>query len=446
MLRGYTTRLAALYTAIFAISVIVLGAVTLLATRAALESQFEDRISADSRAMVQEYATEGLTGIIEAIHERDLMPGQLDYGLDGPAGVKAGKLAGGKTRLGWSVLRMPDRQGEPDEIKVFTTQLPDGYLLKVGDDLDRTEILDRVIIQGFALALVGILVLGAISGYGLSRGIRRRLGAITGTAEAIIDGDLTRRVAVQGVHDDLDGLALTFNRMLDRIALLMESVRQVSSDVAHDLRTPLTRLRNRLESGLADPKGARAEVLEGALTDLDAILTTFAGLLRIAQIDAGARRAAFREVDLAVIAREVVEAFAPSAEEGGRKLIADATAPALVEGDTELLTQMLVNLVENGLHHTPPGSTIRVAVGAAPEPWLTVTDNGPGVPPGERERVQNRFYRLEQSRSTPGAGLGLALAAAVARLHQSSLQLGDAGPGLSVRAAFRLAGSKVRVL
>ena len=437
MLRGYTTRLAALYTAVFAVSVIVLGVVTLFATRTALEAQFEDRIRAESRAMVQEYATEGLNGIIEAIHERDLMAGQLDYGLDGPAGLRAGKLAGGRSVLGWSVLRMSTRRGEPEEVKLFTTQLPDGYLLKVGDDLDRTETLDRVVIEGFAWALLGVLALGAIGGYGLSRGIRRRLAAITGTAEAIIDGDLTRRVAVQGVHDDLDGLALTFNRMLDRIALLMESVRQVSSDVAHDLRTPLTRLRNKLESGLADPAGPRADVLEGALTDLDAILTTFTALLRIAQIDAGARRAAFREVDLAAIARDVVEAFAPSAEEGGRKLMAEAEGPVPVEGDAELLTQMLVNLVENGLHHTPRGSTIGVTAGGAPEPWLAVTDNGPGVPRAERERVQNRFYRLEQSRSTPGAGLGLALAAAVARLHQTSLQLTDAGPGLRVRVAFR---------
>jgi signal transduction histidine kinase len=446
MLRGYTTRLAALYTAIFAVSVIVLGVVTLLAARTALQAQFEDRIRAESRAMVQEYATEGLEGIIAAVHERDLMPGQLDYGLDGPGGVHAGKLAGGKTGLGWSVLRMPPRQGEPEEVKLFSTQLPDGYLLKVGDDLDRTETLDRVVIEGFAGALLGIVVLGALGGYGLSRGIRRRLAAITGTAEAIIDGDLTRRVAVQGAHDDLDGLALTFNRMLDRIALLMDSVRQVSSDVAHDLRTPLTRLRNKLESGLTDPAGPRAEVLEGALADLDAILTTFSALLRIAQIDAGARRAAFREVDLTIIARDVVEAFAPSAEEGGRKLMADIAGPALVEGDAELLTQMLVNLVENGLHHTLPGSVIRVTAGGAPEPWLAVIDNGPGVPQAERERVQNRFYRLEQSRSTRGAGLGLALAAAVARLHQTSLQLSDNGPGLKVLVPFRPAGPKVSVL
>jgi signal transduction histidine kinase len=441
MLRGYTARLAALYTGLFAVSVVVLGVVTLFATRAALEQQFDDRIRAESQALIREYETEGLTGIVEAVHERDLMPGALDYGLDGPDGVLTGKLSGTNAGPGWSVLRMKAHKDGVEAVRVFTADLPDGYRLRVGDDLERTESLDWVIIQGFAWAFVGILVLGAAGGYGLSRGIHRRLAAITGTAEAIIDGDLTRRVAVRGAHDDLDSLALTFNRMLDRIAVLMESVRQVSSDVAHDLRTPLTRLRNRLEAGLASPTAARTELLEGALSDLDAILMTFAALLRIAQIEAGARRAGFCEVDLSVIAANVVEAFAPSAEEGGRRLILEAS-PVMVDGDAELLTQMLVNLIENGLHHTPPGATVRVTAAGGAEPRLSVYDDGPGVPEAERERVLERFYRLEESRSTPGAGLGLALAAAVARLHQASLKLTDAEPGLRVSVVFL--GSKTQ--
>jgi signal transduction histidine kinase len=436
MFRSYTARLAALYTALFAISVFVLGVVTLLATRAALETQFEDRIRAESRAMVQEYVTEGLSGITDAIHERDVMPGELDYGLTGPGGLKAGRLADGTTPPGWSVLRLAVRGQGVESLRIFTTDLPDGLRLRVGDNLVQTQALDRAVIERFALAFVGILVLGALGGYGLSRGIRRRLVAITGTAEAIIDGDLSRRVAVGGDQDDLDSLALTFNRMLDRIAVLMESVRQVSSNVAHDLRTPLTRLRNRLEAGLTGPAAARTELLEAALADLDAILMTFAALLRIAQIEAGARRAGFRELDLAVIAHDVVEAFSPSAEEGGRRLVLEAAGPVRIEGDAELLTQMLVNLVENGLHHTPAGSVVRVKVREGGGPSLAVVDNGPGVPEAERERVLERFYRLEESRSTPGAGLGLALAAAVARLHQASLRLSDARPGLSVAISF----------
>jgi signal transduction histidine kinase len=267
--------------------------------------------------------------------------------------------------------------------------------------------------------------------------VHRRLTAITDTAEAIIDGDLARRVPVRGSQDDLDRLALTLNRMLDRIASLMESLKQVSSDVAHDLRTPLTRLRQRLESGLAQPQ-ERAQALEGALADLDSILDTFSALLRIAQIEGGARRAAFRTCDLAAIAATVVEAFAPSAEDQKQSLTLAANGPLPVEGDAELLTQMLVNLVENALRHAGPGTRIVLAAGRDPggRATLSVIDDGPGVPEAERRRVFDRFYRLEHSRTTPGSGLGLAMAAAAAKLHGADIELWDAAPGLEARVTF----------
>jgi signal transduction histidine kinase len=243
-------------------------------------------------------------------------------------------------------------------------------------------------------------------------------------------------VPVRGSDDDLDRLALTFNRMLDRIAGLMESLRQVSSDVAHDLRTPLTRLRQRLEAGLADPRD-RGAALEGALTDLDSILDTFAALLRIAQIESGARRAAFRPCDLAALAQTVTEAFAPSAEDNHQSLSLIAEGPVLVDGDAELLTQMLVNLVENALRHAGPRARITVtAARLGRAAVLSVKDDGPGVPEADRERLFDRFYRLERSRSTPGSGLGLALVAAVAKLHGAEVALLPAQPGLEARVSF----------
>jgi signal transduction histidine kinase len=437
MFRSTSLRLAAVYTAVFALAVVALGAVTLYSTRHALAAQFDTRIRAESAAMVREYRSEGLEGVIQAVRERDSTPGSLDFGLRGPGDQRlAGRLAGAAAPLGWSTLhgRPPDR-GE--KVRVLTVALPGGQTLSVGDDDEQVEVLDGVVLRGFGWAFAGVVILGVAGGFALSRGVHRRLTAITDTAEAIIDGDLARRVPVRGSQDDLDRLALTLNRMLDRIASLMESLKQVSSDVAHDLRTPLTRLRQRLESGLAQPQ-ERAQALEGALADLDSILDTFSALLRIAQIEGGARRAAFRTCDLAAIAATVVEAFAPSAEDQKQSLTLAANGPLPVEGDAELLTQMLVNLVENALRHAGPGTRIVLAAGRDPggRATLSVIDDGPGVPEAERRRVFDRFYRLEHSRTTPGSGLGLAMAAAAAKLHGADIELWDAAPGLEARVTF----------
>ena len=436
MFRSTSLRLAALYTAVFALSVVVLGVITLISTRHALSAQFDARIRAESAALVQEYRSEGLKGVVDALHERDSTPGSLDFGLQGPGGAPlAGSLAATKAAMGWSSMRRAgDAHGESE--RLYAVALPDGYKLLVGDDDERIEALDGAVMQGFGLAFLGVLVLGVAGGYALSRGVNQRIAAISGAAEAIIDGDLSRRVPVRGSDDDLDRLALTFNRMLDRIAALMESLKQVSNDIAHDMRTPLTRLRQKLEAGLAETRAGEAP-LEGVLSDLDSILDTFAALLRIAQIEGGARRAAFRPCELAVLAQTVTAAFAPSAEDQHQSLSLVVEAPAVIDGDAELLTQMLVNLVENALRHTGPNAAITVKVARAGRAAsLSVADNGPGVPDAERERLFDRFYRLERSRATPGSGLGLALVAAVAKLHGAEVSLAAAQPGLEVRVSF----------
>ncbi len=437
MFRSTSLRLAALYTTVFALAVVVLGVITLFTTRAALTDQFDARIASEAAALAQEYQTEGLGGVVQAVRERDRTPGALDYGLKGPNGVAmVGRLAANAAPIGWSTVLTQQRGGEHETIRVLTTSLPQGYSLMVGDDEERVEALDGAVMRGFGWAFLGVVVLGVTGGYALSGDVHRRLAAISGTAEAIIDGDLARRVPVRGSDDDLDRLALTFNRMLDRIAALMESLNQVSNDIAHDMRTPLTRLRQKLEAGLATPAESQ-QVLEAGLTDLDSILETFAALLRIAQIEGGARRAGFRPCDLSEVARTVVDAFAPSAEEGQQTLSLVASDPVVVEGDRELLTQMLVNLVENALRHAGAGARIVVwAVGDDAGRRLEISDSGPGVPEVAWERLFDRFYRLEHSRSTPGNGLGLALVAAIAKLHGADVELADARPGLTVRVKF----------
>jgi signal transduction histidine kinase len=440
MFRSTSVRLAALYTAAFALSVVVLGAITLLATRATLKQQFDARIHTEALALTQEYRTEGLSGVVQAVQERDRTPGALDYGVDGPGGTAlAGRLAWAQAPLGWSNQRTGRPPGAGESVRVFTTTLPNGYRLIVGDDDEQNDTLENIVLRGFAWAFAGVVVLGILGGYGLSHDVHRRLATMTGAAEAIIDGDLGRRIPLRGSDDDLDRLAVTFNRMLDRMAALMDSLRQVSNDIAHDLRTPLTRLRQRLEASqtLSAPE-ERAQAISGALNDVDAILETFAALLRIAQIDGGARRAAFRSTDLTALARTVVEAFAPSAEDTGQALRLEADEPHPIEGDPELLTQMLVNLVENALRHAGAHAQVRVRTASqGADAVVSVTDNGPGAPESERERIFDRFYRLERSRSTPGNGLGLALVAAVARLHGATVSVADAGPGLEVKVAFR---------
>lgn len=437
MFRSTSLRLAALYTTVFALAVVILGVITLFSTRAALTDQFDARIASEAAALAQEYRTEGLNGVVQAVRERDRTPGALDYGLKGPDGVAmVGRLAANAAPIGWSTVRARERGDERETIRVLTIALPQGYSLMVGDDEERVEALDGAVLRGFGWAFLGVVVLGVIGGYALSGDVHRRLAAISGTAEAIIDGDLARRVPVRGSDDDLDRLALTFNRMLDRIAALMESLNQVSNDIAHDMRTPLTRLRQKLEAGLATPAESQ-QVLEAGLTDLDSILETFAALLRIAQIEGGARRAGFRPCDLSEVARTVVDAFAPSAEEGQQTLSLIGSGPVMVEGDRELLTQMLVNLVENALRHAGAGARIAVwAVGDDAGRRLEISDNGPGVPEVAWERLFDRFYRLEHSRSTPGNGLGLALVAAIAKLHGADVELADARPGLTVRVTF----------
>ena len=431
-------RLAALYTGVFAVAVLLLGATTLYATRATLRAQFEDRVRAEALALLDDDLKEGVAIVQRAVRGLDQTPGELRYGLQGPGGASlGGRLGTSAAPLGWSTSG-PISRDRDDRVRVYVSPLPDGYRLLIGYETERWEVLDEVLLRHFGLAFALVLFMGVAGGYLLSRDMRRRLGAMNGAAEAIIDGDLSQRIPICGARDDLDQLASTLNRMLDRIGALMESLRQVSNDIAHDLRTPLTRLRQRLEAALDTPfPEDRTAVLDGAMSDLDAILVTFAALLRIAQIDSGSRRAGFRPTNLAALAQTVVEAFSPSAEEVGQSLTLGTQNDAVIEGDAELVTQMLVNLVENAMRHAGPSAAIVVGVeGREGQATLSVQDDGPGVPSAERPRLFDRFYRLERSRSTPGSGLGLALVASIARLHGAEVRLDDAAPGLRVSVRF----------
>jgi signal transduction histidine kinase len=421
--------LAAAYTAAFTLAVALLGLITILSTRAALTEQFDERLRADQISLIDGYREQGLTGVLREIGEASAGPGALQFGVQDENGKPiAGPLASLHTPDGLSTTPATIK-GRTQTIRVLTTDLGGRYRLLAGDRSAPIDALSQKVLTRFALAFAALLALGVAAGFALSRAVHKRMAAISGTAEAIIDGDLGRRVPVQG-DDDLSRLAATLNRMLDRIGALMDSLRQVTSDVAHDLRTPLNRLRQRLErsANQAQDPADKAEI-EGALDDVDAILATFAALLRLSEVEAGARRAAFRRVDLLALAGAVAVDFVPAAEDAGHRLELQAGPPAWIEGDAELLTQMTVNLVENALRHTPEGCTVRLSTAVEPgAAALVVLDNGPGVPETERARLFDRFYRLERSRSTPGSGLGLAMVQAVARLHRGEARRSQGAP------------------
>ena len=317
--------------------------------------------------------------------------------------------------------------------------LPEGYFLLVGQSAFQLRETSEVIVRAFGWGILVTVLLGLIGGALMSAGMLRRVEFIRVTAQAIMAGNLAERIPTRGTGDDFDLLSASLNEMLDRIHTLMEGLRQVSNDIAHDLRTPLTRLRQRLE--VARIRSTTVEeyrqLVDRVIADTDEILKTFAAMLRVAEIEAGTARARFAPVDLSALLQAIVELYAALAEDQQQSLEGRIEPGLGVRGDRELLTQMFVNLVENALRHTSAGTRIEMTAGLiAGRPVCSIADSGPGIPPAEREKVFRRFYRLDTSRATPGSGLGLSLVAAIAALHDVRVELADNAPGLRVTLGF----------
>lgn len=450
-------RLALLYALVFVLSSTLLFGVVHWATVGALRQEIGGEVQADLaellRAAPGEAATaERLAQALSAAHAAThaARSGTRHAVLDNAGRRLAGDLPAIRpdSTAGWF-----ETQGEGGEPALLgqAVALPGGGTLVAARDATRLDETADLIETAFLWAGGATLLLGLAGGLVVARGFLRRVDAIAATAEAIARGELGRRVpgaVTPGSRDEMDRLAAAINAMLDRIHALMEELRHATSAIAHDLRTPLARLRQGLEQALAG--AATAAEYEAAVTaaiaETDAILRSFAALLRIAQIESGSRRAGFAAVDLSAVAAAVAEAYGPSVEDSGRR-IETAIAPGVqVRGDRELLTQMLANLVENAIRHTPPGTRLALHLSAtAAEAVLAVEDDGEGIPASEREHVLRRFHRLDPSRSADGSGLGLALVAVVAELHEAQLRLGAAlpgGRGLRVALRFcRLAGT-----
>jgi signal transduction histidine kinase len=329
--------------------------------------------------------------------------------------------------------------GQLRAVRAHGYRLSNGDYLLVGQDTSVLREMKAVIARAFGVGLLITLALAVIGSAAISTATLKRVGAVSQTARAIMGGDLSQRVPLRGADDEFDDLAKSVNAMLDRIEDLMRSMRQVSNDIAHDLRTPLTRLRQRLEHARrrAKTEAEFHEALGGSIAQVDSILETFGALLRIAQIEAGSRATPQAPIDVTKLLTGIVEDFAPAAEDRGQNIVAEVHAGVNVSADRELLTQMVVNLVDNAIRHSPSGARISVeakSVDGGME--LAVADTGPGIPEGEREKVLRPFYRLDASRSTEGSGLGLSLVAAIAKQHKARLSLGDNAPGLRVAVLF----------
>ena len=392
LFRTSSFRLAAIYLALFTVSVLILGAVVYAVVHTQIAAEIDQDIDDESAALLKEYSAHGRDRLQALIPTRG---GSFAYGLvDADGKLIAGELAAAAGASGWTYLREPESdEAEPAstvEVRALVTRLDDGGALVVADEWRGARGPIHALFSAFAWALAATLVLGTIGGVLLSSQALKRIEAMRSAAQAIVAGDWRRRIPETGADDELDHLARTFNLMFDRIESLLEAHKAVGAAVAHDLRRPLTRMAQRLETqlGRETTRPETAAALEAAIADIHAVLATFNAILRIGQIESGARRAGFRQVDLAAVAREIVEAFQPAAEEEGKTLTAELDVALPLSGDRELLTQMVANVVDNALRHTPSGTHIVVAswrLGRAAR--LTVSDDGPGAP-GDRRRVR----------------------------------------------------------
>lgn len=446
LVRTSAFRLSLLAMLVFAVSAAVLLGFIYVGTVGLLDKETNAAIGAELRGLAEQYARLGLDGLERIISERSEdadARGALYMLVDAEGQPLAGNLANWprpKPQQGWLAFDVdfPVGGGEGSHrARARMLELPGGYRLLVGRDVEERNGFKRLITHTLGWALLVTAVLSLIAGVLMSRRLLRRVDAVASASRKIVNGHMGERLPVAGTGDEFDRLTLGLNEMLEQIEKLTTGMQAGVDSISHDLRGPLTRLRSQMEAALSrelDVPVYRA-VLSNALVEVDRVLRLFDTLLHIAQAEAGA--AGMESLDLATVAGEVAELYEPVVEEHRLALNLELLAGAVVVGNRQLLAQAIANLLDNAVKYTPEAGCIQVAVGAGPEGvCLTVSDTGPGIGAADRERVLDRFVRLDASRTSPGSGLGLSLVAAVARLHHAQLSLADNEPGLRVRLMF----------
>lgn len=446
ILRTSTFRLSALYLLIFAFSMALILSYVFWNTAGLMERQVDETIRAEVQGLADQYRVRRLVGMRDVIQRRiDEENGAL-YLLSDEDGLRlAGNLTGfpqnDVAESGWIDFPYEVGQGasrKRHSARAYHTQLSGGYTLVVGRDVQELRQFADLIRSSLFWALGMALIFGLSGGFLISRNFLNRVDDIAATSHSIMSGDLSRRMPVSGTNDELDRLARSLNDMLDQIERLMAGMKEVSSNIAHDLKTPLTRLRARVEDALRSEKKADyREALTSTLEESDRLLQTFNALLSIARAEAGQSREGLHDLDAHDVMADIAELYEPMAEEQGGTLTFAAPQGLWVKGDRQLLAQALGNLIDNALKYgAGADGAVAVALTGAVEGnhvVLIVADHGPGIAPENRERVVERFVRLDDSRSKPGNGLGLALVASVVKLHGGALRLDDNNPGLKAK-------------
>ena len=440
---SYTFRLALLYAIIFSGSTLILFYFFYIFTASYMTQQMDNTIEAEIQGLAERYDNEGLEGLTKLIASRVSRQQATGNSIYLLTTYTLQPLVGNLDRWpknasinnDWLefTLEVNEQTNETHRARARIFRLPGRYGLLVGRDVHQLTQAKRRIIQALTWGIAIMIFLAFFGGLLLSRRTVRKIERINQTTRIIMSGDLSRRVAVTNRNDDFDQVAENLNQMLDRIQTLMEDIRRVSDNIAHDLRTPLTRLRQHLEQARQEEQhdSKSAANLESSIREADSLLNTFNALLRIARIEAGQVNVGFSHLDFTTLLEDVVEFYEPVAEDKDQTLSVHLQGPIKTWGDRDLLFQTLTNVIENAIKYTPAKGKIVVGLSQQHnEAVITIADNGPGIPEDEREKVFRRFYRLDQSRSTIGNGLGLSMVSAVISMHEGEITLSDNNPGL----------------
>jgi signal transduction histidine kinase len=442
LLRTSTFRLAIFYFGLFALSTFAVLGLIYWQTVVYSDQQTGETIEAEITGLSEQYRSLGLSGLVQVIEERST-PERGSSMLYLLTDANGRTIAGNLSRWpdahidpdGWMRFRLDASDDQPAHrhlAQATSFLLSGGFQLLVGRDLAERQQFQARITAALAWSAALTLALGLVGGAIASRGSLRRIEIINRAAAGIMAGEISRRIPVSTGGDEFDRLAGNLNAMLDRIERLMAGMREVTDNIAHDLRSPLGRLRNRIETALLETPSLESYrgALRHSIEDADRLLSTFSALLDIAEVEAGAPRAAMERLDLTALVTGLAELYEPAAEEAGLRLRENLpTSVILIRGNRQLLSRALANVIENAFKYTPAGGSVSVTLQAeAGMARVVIADSGPGIPEEARERVFDRFYRLEASRTTPGNGLGLSLVRAAARLHQGDVTLADADP------------------